>query len=55
MSYARDMKFAQALGMEDILTRNLIINTIVNVIMYIIIAISYKIKFLKECGIKIIL
>ena len=49
MSYARGMKFAQALGMEDILTRNLIINTVVNVIMYTIIAISCRMKFLKEC------
>ena len=49
MSYARGIKFAQALGMEDILNRNLIINTIVNVVMYTIIAISCRIKFLKEC------
>ncbi len=49
MSFARGMKFAQALGMEDILTRNLIINTIVNVIMYTIIIISCRVKFLKEC------
>ena len=49
MSYVRGMKFAQALGMEDILTRNLIINTVVNVIMYTIIAISCRMKFLKEC------
>lgn len=49
MSYVKGMKFAQALSMEDILTRNLIINTIVNVIMYTIIAISCRVKFLKEC------
>lgn len=49
MSYIKGMKFAQALGMEDILTRNLIINTVVNVIMYTIIAISCRVKFLKEC------
>lgn len=49
MAYARGIKFAQALGMEDILTRNLIINTIVNVVMYTIIAISCRVKFLKEC------
>lgn len=49
MSYARGMKFAQVLGMEDILNRNLIINIIVNVIMYTIIAISCRVKFLKEC------
>ena len=49
MSYARGMKFAQALGIEDILTRNLIISTSINVIMYIIIAISCRVKLLKEC------
>ena len=49
MAYVRGMKFTQALGMEQILTKNLIINTIVNVILYTIIAISCRKKFLKEC------
>lgn len=49
MSYARGIKVAQALGMENDLNGNLIINTIVNVVMYTIIAISCRIKFLKEC------
>lgn len=49
MSYARGIKVAQALGMENDLNGNLIINTIVNVVMYAIIAISCRIKFLKEC------
>lgn len=49
MSYARGIKVAQALGMENDLNGNLIINTIVNVVMYTIIAISCRIEFLKEC------
>lgn len=49
MSYARSIKIAQALGMENDLNGNLIINTVVNVVMYAIIAISCRIKFLKEC------
>jgi len=50
MSYARGIKFAQALGMKDILNRNLIINTVVNIVMYTIITISCRIKFQKECN-----
>ena len=49
MSYARGIKVAQALGMEKDLNENLIINIIVNIVMYAIIAISCRIKFLKEC------
>ena len=49
ISYVRGFKVAQVLSMEKDLNRNLIINTIVNVVMYTIIAISCRIKFLKEC------
>lgn len=49
MSYASSLKFLKALGTENIAFRNLIINIIINVIMYTIIAISCRIKFLKEC------
>ncbi len=49
ISYASSLKFAKVLGLEDIAFRNFMINIIVNVIMYTIITISCRMKFLKEC------
>ena len=49
MSYASSLRFSKALGLEDIAFRNLMINIVVNVVMYTIIAISCRVKFLKEC------
>ena len=49
VSYASSLNFSKALGLENIAFRNLMINIIVNIVMYTIIAISCRIKFLKEC------
>ncbi len=49
MSYAGSLKFSKVLGLGDIAFRNFIINIIINIVMYTIIAISCRIKFLKEC------
>lgn len=49
MSYASSLKFSKILGLEDIALKNFIINIVVNVVMYTIIAITCRIKFLKEC------
>lgn len=49
ISYVNSLRHAKVLGLEDIALRNLIINTIVNIVMYIIIIISCRYKFLKEC------
>ena len=49
VSYASSLKLSRVLGLEDIAFRNLMINMIVNIVMYTIIAISCRIKFLKEC------
>ena len=49
VSYAGSLKFSKVLGLGDIAFRNFIINIIINIVMYTIIAISCRIKFLKEC------
>lgn len=49
INYARKIELAKMLGMEEILQRNLIMNIVINVVMYTILAISCKVKFLKEC------
>lgn len=48
ISYINASRFAKILGLEDIAFRNFMINLIVNIVMYTIIAISCRIKFLKE-------
>ena len=49
ISYSNSLKFAQVLGMESIVLRNLIINVVINIVMYTVIMISCRVKFLKEC------
>lgn len=48
VSYISSLRLAKALGLEDITFRNFIINIIIDVVLYLIIAISCRVKFLKE-------
>ncbi len=50
ISYASSLKLSKVLGLENMAFRNLIINTVINIVLYTIIAISCRIKFLKECN-----
>ena len=49
LSYLNSLRFFKLLGMEAVALRNLIINGGINIVMYMIIAISCRKKFLKEC------
>ena len=49
LSYLCSLEYAKLLGLQDIALRNLIINIVVNIVMYTIITIICRIKFLKEC------
>lgn len=47
-TYFNSLKLAKAIGLEDIATRNFIINIVIGMVMYSIIAIFCRIKFIKE-------
>lgn len=49
MLYASSLEFCKVLGLEYVDFRNLIINIVANIIMYTIITVSCRVKFLKEC------
>lgn len=49
VSYLSSLKVFKLFGMENAALKNFIINVVINIVMYMIIAIACRKKFLKEC------